>query len=81
MGLENSVDKEIWNYAKSNGFTILTFDADLSNIYGNPPKIIWLRTGNMSTNNIAKTIKKHQQLILDFCNIDDYEKIDCLEIE
>jgi predicted nuclease of predicted toxin-antitoxin system len=28
LNLENATDKEIWEYAKENGFTIVTFDAD-----------------------------------------------------
>ena len=28
LGLEDSTDIEIWNYAKKNGFTIVTFDTD-----------------------------------------------------
>ncbi len=49
LGLYNSNDKNIWQYAKDNDFAIVTFDADFidfANLYGHPPKIIWLRTGN-----------------------------------
>lgn len=52
LNLENKSDKEIWTFAGRNGFTIVTFDADFyefSNLYGHPPKIIWLRTGNNTT--------------------------------
>jgi predicted nuclease of predicted toxin-antitoxin system len=28
LGLENASDSEIWEYAKSNSFTIVTFDSD-----------------------------------------------------
>ena len=48
---------EIWEYAKNNNFCIVTFDADfvdIATIKGHPPKIIWLRTGNMTTENIAQ---------------------------
>jgi predicted nuclease of predicted toxin-antitoxin system len=47
LNLENATDKEIWEYAKENGFTIVTFDAnfyDFSIVWGHPPKIIWIRT-------------------------------------
>ena len=83
-GLENAPDTEIWNYAKANGFAIVTFDADfadIANIKGNPPKIIWLRTGNMTTNNIAETLKKHQTIIKEFLNNAEFKEISCLEIE
>ncbi|GGF38335.1 DUF5615 family PIN-like protein [Echinicola rosea] len=57
LGLENARDLEIWEYAKQNNYTIVTFDADfyeLANIKGHPPKIIWLRMGNTSTKSIAE---------------------------
>ena len=52
LGLENSTDFEIWDFAKTNEFTIITFDTDfydISLIKGTPPKIVWLRIGNTST--------------------------------
>ena len=44
-------DSKIWQYAKDNGYTIVTRDNDFNNllaIKGFPPKIIFLRTGNCS---------------------------------
>lgn len=46
VGMERSSDREIWNYAKSNGFAIVTQDADfqeLSLLLGHPPHVIWLK--------------------------------------
>jgi predicted nuclease of predicted toxin-antitoxin system len=51
LDMENVDDRTIWNYAKDNNFVIVTKDADfydLSNVYGQPPKIIWLKIGNQS---------------------------------
>ncbi|HMS65515.1 MAG TPA: DUF5615 family PIN-like protein [Ignavibacteria bacterium] len=62
-------DLDIWNYAKSNDFTIVTFDEDFYEwmiLKGFPPKIIWLRTGNTTTNNIAEIINKKSLDIKDF---------------
>jgi predicted nuclease of predicted toxin-antitoxin system len=39
-------DRRIWEFAKSNGFTIVTTDADFFELaagHGAPPKVIWLR--------------------------------------
>ena len=51
-GLLNEKDIKIWEFAKQNNYTIITQDADfndLNTLYGHPPKIIWIRTGNIST--------------------------------
>ncbi len=49
-------DLRIWEFAKTNEFTIVTFDEDFYDIQllrKFPPKVIWLRCGNTSTNHIA----------------------------
>jgi predicted nuclease of predicted toxin-antitoxin system len=69
LGLENSTDSEIWEYAKTHGFTIVTFDADfidLTNLRGFPPKIVWLRIGNTTTENIAKVINENHVKLKEF---------------
>jgi predicted nuclease of predicted toxin-antitoxin system len=51
LGMEQACDLAIWEYAKSNSFVIVTRDSDyldLSALYGQSPKIIWLRSGNQS---------------------------------
>lgn len=45
-GLLQTQDVAVWNYAKINGFSIVTADADfyeLATALGAPPKVIWLR--------------------------------------
>jgi predicted nuclease of predicted toxin-antitoxin system len=67
-------DRMVWEFAKSNQFTILTFDedfAELQNLYSYPPKIIWLRTGNITTTEIAAVLLKLEPDILKF--LDDNE--------
>ena len=42
-------DTKIWQYAKDNGFTIITHDNDFNDLTaakGFPPKIVWLRRGD-----------------------------------
>jgi predicted nuclease of predicted toxin-antitoxin system len=51
-GLAESDDKTVWDYAKTNGYIIVSKDSDfrqLSFLHGHPPKTIWLRIGNSST--------------------------------
>jgi predicted nuclease of predicted toxin-antitoxin system len=56
-------DKNVWEFAKKNNFTIVTNDSDFNDLNilrGFPPKIIWLRIGNTSTQNIAKMLIEKQ---------------------
>ena len=51
LGMENSIDKDIWQYAHDNHYVIVTKDSDfyeMSLLYGQPPKIIWLKIGNQT---------------------------------
>ncbi len=51
LNLAQTNDDKIWEYAKENGYTIVTKDSDfndISMIKGFPPHIIWLRIGNSS---------------------------------
>jgi predicted nuclease of predicted toxin-antitoxin system len=80
VGLENETDLNIWEYARIYGYVIVTFDADfydISLLKGCPPKIIWLRTGNLTTVEIAAQIILHSQQILAFGEMPD---LSCLEI-
>jgi len=59
VGLEGKQDREVWGWAKTNGFSLVSFDsdfADLSLLFGFPPKVIWLRFGNSSTSKIAAVL-------------------------
>lgn len=52
VGLARASDRAIWEFAKREGLTIVTFDSDFherSLLEGWPPKVIWLRTGNTAT--------------------------------
>jgi predicted nuclease of predicted toxin-antitoxin system len=83
LGLENSKDPAIWIFAKENGYYIVTFDGDfydLGLIKGSSPKVIWLRLGNTSTQNIEKVLRKNFELIKTFLTDPDYLEIGCLEI-
>lgn len=51
-GLDCAADDQVWEYARLNGFVIVTKDSDynsLSVVRGSPPKIIWLLLGNSTT--------------------------------
>jgi len=59
LGLEQASDVDIWAYARQHDFVIVTKDSDfvdLSTLYGQPPKIILLKTGNQTWRATAQTL-------------------------
>ena len=69
LDLQSSTDLAIWEFARKNDFCIVTFDSDfidISTLRGFPPKIIWLRIGNTSTESIAERLRAEQASINDF---------------
>ncbi len=80
LGMAQRDDKIIWQYAKENNFIVVTQDADfewLSQVYGFPPKIIWLRCGNTATGNIQRILETNYKLIAEF-SVDNL--LGCLEL-
>ncbi|MHC1778377.1 MAG: DUF5615 family PIN-like protein [Lentimicrobium sp.] len=78
--LLNATDKEVWDYAKKNGYVIVTQDSDfndLSFLYGAPPKIIWIRSGNLKTSEIADIIIEYKNDLEAFLGDDNHA---CFEI-
>ena len=68
-GLLHSDDTLLWQFAKENGFTIVSKDSDFhqrSLIFGQPPKFIFLRAGNCSTRKILDLLRANVILILEF---------------
>ncbi len=60
IGMEEADDSDIWDYATQNGYVIVSKDSDFhqkSFLYGHPPKVIWLRVGNCSTNTIVSLLR------------------------
>ena len=79
-GLERASDLQIWEYAKENELTIVTKDMDfyeLALARGIPPKIVWLRCGNVNNRYLLALLLKAANTIAAF--IEDPESI-CLEI-
>lgn len=78
--LENATDLQIWEFAKKNNFTIVTMDSDfndISTLLGFPPKVIWIRVGNLQTKDIRGKLVTYMEDIKHFI-----EKMDfgCYEI-
>lgn len=79
-GLEHASDFHVWEYAKQNDSTIVTKDMDfyeLALVRGIPPKIVWLRCGNVSNRYLLALLLKESDTIAAF--IAEPESI-CLEL-
>lgn len=64
-----AIDLKIWEYARDNDFVITTYDEDfyeLQALKGFPPKIIWLRFGNLSTDEIAGRLLAIKEKVIAF---------------
>ena len=62
-GLLGQTDESVWEYARANGFTIVSKDSDFhqrSLLYGHPPKLVWLRIGNCTSQQLSQLITTHE---------------------
>lgn len=69
IGLKNVPDELVWQYAQDNGLTIVSKDSDFhhrSLLFGFPPKVIWLRRGNCSVQEIETILRSHLAEIEEF---------------
>lgn len=79
-GLAEKTDTEIWEFAKLNNFCIVTQDVDFaekSRLYGSPPKVVWLRCGNVPTREIEALIRAGDEAIQELLN---NSELHCLEL-
>ena len=66
VGLDRAPDSVVWEYARANGRTIVTKDADFSDmsvLRSSPPKLIWLRLGNCTTTEVEQMMRRAQTQI------------------
>jgi predicted nuclease of predicted toxin-antitoxin system len=53
----------------------------LATLFGHPPKIIWLRIGNTSSNALIDYLQKHSEVIKEFISSSTYADVACLELD
>ena len=74
-------DVAIWDWAKINGYVIVVSNDEdfrfLLERFGSPPKVILLKTGNKSTEQIATILRQNKSGIVDLAESND---TDLLEI-
>ena len=72
-GLGSTDDAAIWEYAKTNGFTIVSKDSDFeerSVFSGTPPKLIWVRARNCTSAEIESLLRVAFPLVTRFIQED-----------
>ena len=63
-GLKGRPDQAVWDYARDNGFTVISKDSDFhqrSLLFGAPPKLVWLGLGNCTREQLLDLLLKHEQ--------------------
>lgn len=79
-GFLGKKDKQIWDFAQQENYTIVTLDEDfneLSLLYGSPPKVIWVHQNNLTTNELVEFLTEKYEQITSF--LQDPE-LNCLEL-
>jgi len=66
VGLERATDQEVWAYAKTRDYVVVTKDDDfqaIQGLYGHPPQIIRVRLGNCSNQDVLALLIKYASVI------------------
>ena len=69
VGLDKASDAEIWRFARENNFCIVSKDNDFSDhteVFGFPPKVIWIHKENCSTAMIESILSHNAPAIKRF---------------
>jgi len=66
LGLARADDRDVWDHAGTHGFTVVSKDSDfhqLAFLHGPPPKAVWLRIGNCTTEDVEQMLRsRHGQV-------------------
>ena len=74
VGLQEASAHAVWEYAKSNGFAIDSKDEDfhqLSFLRGPPPKVVWVKLGSCTTDDVERVLRESQPDLLELDNDED----------
>jgi predicted nuclease of predicted toxin-antitoxin system len=74
LGLQRASDRQVWDYAGGHDYALVSKDSDFNDlafVHGPPPKVIWLRVGNATTEAIAELLTSAAGTITAF--VDDYD--------
>ena len=66
VDLHSASDQSVWEFARVHGFAIVSKDADFrqrSFLFGAPPKVVWIRRGNCTTEDIEALLRSYHEWI------------------
>jgi len=69
LGLGGASDRVIWERAAAEGFVLVTKDEDFHGfavLHGPPPKVIWIRLGNCTTQDVVQLLRVHRDDVRSF---------------
>lgn len=68
LGFDLALDRDIWAYAKANGFTVISKDDDffhLATLDMNGPPLVWVRLGNCRKRVLLTKFNEYLPKIID----------------
>lgn len=71
VGLGGAMDHEVWEYARLQGYTLVSKDSDfqeMSLLRGYPPRVIWIKRGNCTNKQIELILRNRAEQIGFFLN-------------
>lgn len=74
IGAGGVADAVIWDLARERDCLLVTKDEDfhrLSVLRGAPPKVIWVRLGNCTTQDVADLLRQHYESVRRFAKQDE----------
>jgi predicted nuclease of predicted toxin-antitoxin system len=69
LGMHKAADSDIWYYAQHHGFSLVTKNTDMVDLCvlrGAPPKVLWLRMGNCTTQTVREVLAQNAERIRRF---------------
>lgn len=60
-GLQGASDRTLWEFARQHGHVLVSKDEDfpqLSNRFGSPPQVVWVRLGNCRKANLLEVFQR-----------------------
>jgi len=73
VGLSEAGDTEVFAYAQQHNLTIVTKDSDFQSLLalnGSPPRVIWIRIGNATTDALEGFLRHNATAITEFHSTD-----------